>query len=63
MNCLTITHSVHEKTILKNFGNDEGLDNLVNKYRLLKAGTVAITETEKERTIDLPFIKETEVLL
>ena len=54
---LIIKHSVHEKTILENFGNDEGLDNLINKYTLLKARSIAITENEHERIIELPFIK------
>jgi LytS/YehU family sensor histidine kinase len=56
---LSITHSVHEKKILENLGNDEGLDNLVNKYVLLKAGKVEIFEDISERTIQLPLIKDT----
>lgn len=60
---LQIRHSVHEKKIVENLGTDEGLDNLVNKYTLLKAGEVEIKENEKERVIKLPLIKEMEVVL
>ena len=56
---MSITHSVHEKKILENLGNDEGLDNLLNKYVLLKAGKVEILEGISERTIQLPLIKDT----
>ena len=60
---LVISHSVHEKTIVQNLGNDEGLDNLINKYSLLKASSIRIEEREHERIIELPFIKEREVAL
>jgi len=60
---LQIRHSIHEKKIVENLGTDEGLDNLVNKYILLKAGVVEIKESEKERMIKLPLIKEMEVAL
>jgi len=60
---LQIRHSTHEKKIVENLGTDEGLDNLINKYLLLKAGEVEIRESEKERVIKLPLIKEMEVAL
>ena len=62
-NMLSITHSVHEKTILENLGTDEGLDNLLNKYLLLKAGKVEILESADERSINLPLIKDTKAIL
>lgn len=62
-NALTITHSVHEKKIVENLGEDEGLDNLVNKYLLLKTGKVEILENINERTIRLPLIKDTKSVL
>jgi hypothetical protein len=54
---------VHEKTILENLGTDEGLDNLLNKYLLLKAGKVEILESADERSINLPLIKDTKAIL
>jgi hypothetical protein len=54
---------VHEKTIVEDFGANDGLDNLVNKYILLKAGEVVIQEDEKERIIKLPLLKPEEILL
>ena len=62
-NALTIKHSVHEKKIVENLGEDEGLDNLVNKYLLLKTGKVEILENINERTVRLPFIKDTKSVL
>jgi sensor histidine kinase YesM len=60
---LLIRHSLHEKKIVENLGADEGLDILINKYILLKAGEVEINESEDERVIKLPLIKEMEVAL
>jgi two-component system LytT family sensor kinase len=59
---LEVHHSVHEKMIVEDFGANDGLDNLVNKYILLKAGKVLIEESEHERIIKLPLIKETVVM-
>lgn len=56
---LTLTHSVHEKRMVETLEDEnEGLDNLVNKYLLLKAGKVTILEEGDERIIRLPIIKE-----
>lgn len=60
---LEVHHSVHEKTIIEDFGVNDGLDNLVNKYILLKVGEVIILEDEKERIIKLPLLKPEEILL
>jgi LytS/YehU family sensor histidine kinase len=50
---LLISHSLHEKTIVQNLDADEGLDNLITKYRLLNAGEVKITEAGNEREIEM----------
>lgn len=55
---LVVTNSVHEKVIVENPNDQEGLDNLIKKYELLKAGTVEILEEEKRRIIRLPFIEQ-----
>ena len=60
---LEVHHSVHEKTIIEDLGANDGLDNLVNKYNLLKAGKVSIHESLHERIIQLPLLKHTEVVL
>lgn len=54
-NQLVIWHSIHEKTIVQDMNVDEGLDNLVTKYKLLNAEGVKVTESEKEREIVLPL--------
>ena len=60
---LEVYHSVHEKTIVEDLGTNDGLDNLINKYSLLKAGEVLIKENVHERIIKLPLLKQTEVVL
>jgi len=60
---LLVQHTVHEKTIVEDFGANDGLDNLINKYSLLKAGEVLIEEDENKRVIKLPLLKEKEVVL
>ena len=62
-NYLEVHHSVHEKTIVEDFGANDGLDNLINKYILLKAGEVIIQENENERMIKLPLLKQEEILI
>ena len=60
---LEVRHSVHEKTIVEDFGANDGLDNLINKYSLLKAGEVLIQENAKEPIIKLPVLQQKEVVL
>ncbi len=60
---LEVRHSVHEKTIIEDFGANDGLDNLINKYNLLKAGEISIREHRHERVIQLPLLKNMEVVL
>jgi hypothetical protein len=55
---LVISHSIHEKTIVQNFNQDEGLDNLVNKYKLLHAEAVKVNETKAQREIILPLFDQ-----
>lgn len=52
---LSITHSVHEKIIVQHYNQDEGLDNLIIKYRLLGNREVIITEAPDHREILLPL--------
>jgi len=54
---LIITHSLHEKIIVQNLSLDEGLDNLIIKYRLMNMQEVEVTETEKQRIISLPLFE------
>jgi two-component system LytT family sensor kinase len=54
---LHITNSRHLRTILPNFDVNEGLDNLISKYRLLNAPPITIEETIEKRVINLPMLK------
>ena len=62
-NELLITNSIHEKTVVQNYDVDDGLDNLMNKYRILNAGDIVIDERDGRRTLLLPLFdkKEEEV--
>jgi two-component system LytT family sensor kinase len=51
---LIIEHSMHEKIIVQDLNLEEGLDNLVTKYKLLNAD-VSIEERDKSRKIILPL--------
>ncbi|HJW29211.1 MAG TPA: histidine kinase, partial [Saprospiraceae bacterium] len=54
---LKIIHSLHEKTIVQNLNLDEGLDNLITKYRLLNAADIKVSETSTQREIRLPLFE------
>ena len=54
---LIITHSLHEKTIVQNFNMDEGLDNLITKYRLLNKEEIQVKESSGQRMIILPLFE------
>lgn len=60
---LCISNSVHEKTIVQNFDIEEGIDNLLNKYKLLNAPPVTITENEEERIMVLPLFVRKEAMI
>lgn len=53
--CLVIRHSVHEKTIVRHLDVDEGLDNLIMKYRLLHAEGIRLAESNGSREMVLPL--------
>lgn len=61
-NEITITHTVFEKTVIQNFNIEEGLDNLLNKYQLLNAPPITISESSNVRIINLPLFGGREVL-
>ncbi len=48
---LVINHNLNEKTIIQNMDAEAGLDNLVNKYKLLNVEKITIHETPAERQI------------
>ncbi|MEP6796330.1 MAG: histidine kinase [Saprospiraceae bacterium] len=52
---LIVTHSLHEKTIVQNLNVDEGLDNLITKYRLMNMEEIRISETTDQRIFLLPL--------
>jgi LytS/YehU family sensor histidine kinase len=53
---LSISHSIHEKIIVQDQLNlEEGLDNLIMKYRLLDAQEVIVNESDTNREIILPL--------
>ncbi len=54
---IIITHSVHEKKIVQSLYIDEGLHNLSDKYKLLKAGEIKISAQDQIKIIRLPLIK------
>jgi hypothetical protein len=53
-----IEHTVHEKSISVSFEEDEGLDNLLNKYKLLNASPIQIREHVGKRIIILPMLQK-----
>jgi sensor histidine kinase YesM len=62
-NEIAITHTVYEKTVIQNFNIEEGLDNLLNKYQLLNAPPITISESSSIRVIILPLFGGREVSL
>jgi two-component system, LytTR family, sensor kinase len=58
-NDIYIEHTVHEKSISVSFEEDEGLDNLLNKYKLLNASPIQIKEHVGKRIIVLPMLHKT----
>ena len=58
---LCIANSKQEKIIGKNLNVDEGLDNLVIKYKMLNAPPVTIIDDPNERKLYLAFIELQEV--
>ena len=54
---LTITHSLHEKIIVQHLNQDEGLDNLITKYKLMNMKDIVVTEMKDKRVITLPLFE------
>ena len=52
---LVITHTLHEKVIVQNLNFDEGLDNLMTKYKLINNQEIQVTENPLQRIITLPL--------
>jgi len=59
-NELAIVNTQHEKTVVQNYDVDDGLDNLLNKYRILNEGNITITENEGKRTLLVPLFDKME---
>lgn len=57
---LVITNNVQPKIITESVDLESGLDNLVNKYRLLNHSSLEIQERATERIIRLPLITKNE---
>lgn len=54
---LIIKHSVHEKVIVQHLNLDEGLDNLIYKYRLLHKEEMNVVEAAQQRQIIMPLFE------
>lgn len=52
---LRIIHNVSDKIIVQTIDEDEGLDNLVSKYKLLGGKEITIIESEKSRELVVPL--------
>jgi two-component system, LytTR family, sensor kinase len=57
---LVIRNNIQPKIITETIDYEAGLDNLVNKYRLLTHSSIIIEEANSERIIRLPLITKTE---
>lgn len=55
---LSVYNNIQSKVVTEFMDHEAGLDNLVNKYRLLNDSKVIIQETDKDRIIILPLINE-----
>ncbi|MFT3911902.1 MAG: histidine kinase [Ferruginibacter sp.] len=60
---ITVYNSLQPKIVTEATDQEAGLDNLINKYRLLNESEVVIQEHETERTICLPLIIKKEEAL
>ncbi|WP_460559698.1 sensor histidine kinase [Ferruginibacter profundus] len=59
-NELSIVNTMHEKTVVQNYGVDDGLNNLLKKYKILNAGNIIINEKEGKRFFLLPLFNKKE---
>ncbi|MBS1752079.1 MAG: histidine kinase [Bacteroidetes bacterium] len=58
---LIVRNSIHQKVLNKVANLEEGLDNLIAKYRLLGGNEIQVLENTHERAISLPLFDKTEV--
>lgn len=54
-NEISVSHNVLDKVIVQSLNQDEGLDNLIRKYRLLGSKEIVARETMLVREITLPL--------
>jgi len=59
-NELMVVNTLHEKIVVQNYEVDDGLDNLLNKYRILNARNIVIDEKEGKRILLLPLFTKKE---
>jgi two-component system, LytTR family, sensor kinase len=57
MNHLAVSHSLHKKKGTQSLNVDEGMENLVNKYKILQAGDIMIHEADGERSLMIPLFE------
>lgn len=62
-NQLSVVHSIHRKKGQQTLNADDGLVNLVNKYKILQAGDIVIYEDGGERSLILPLFENKEALI
>ena len=62
-NELCVVNSIQEKIIRQNLNVDDGLDNLVNKYKMLNAPQVTITDDSNKRKLLLPLFDKQEAAI
>lgn len=62
-NELCIENSLQEKIVRQNLNVDEGLDNLVNKYKMLNAPPVSILDDSRKRKLLLPLFDQQEAVI
>ncbi len=62
-NELCIVNSLQEKIIRKNLAIDDGLDNLVNKYKMLNSPPVVIMDDNNKRKMLLPIFFHKEAVI
>jgi two-component system LytT family sensor kinase len=60
---LTVKNNIQPKIALQTTDHEAGIDNLINKYKLLNASDVIITENKNYRIIKLQLITKNEEVL
>lgn len=59
-NALEVTCNVQQKIVTHHINHEEGLDNLIKKYKLLNQPPVVITDSGAERRFSVPLIEKQE---